>query len=427
VHASGHLVFFLELVVLLVASRLLGEAFRALRQPAVVGELLAGVILGPSVLGAAAPGVEGWLFPAPSGRGLPPSLDAFASLAVTLLMLAAGLEVDLNQLGRQKRVTFLCALFGSVLPLVFGVAAGLAFAGNWGIPQGVPPFSFALVLGINLAMSALPVIAKTLMDLGIYRTPIGTVILSAAMLDDLGVWILFSLAMGLSHADPGAGGLGPWSVPLWTLLFTAGMWTVVRWMVRRLWPVIEERLSWPGATIALTVALGVAMGALTMWIGIHPVFGSFLTGVVIGSTPGLRPGTKDVIYGFVMSVFAPILFATLGLRVNLATSFDLALVAVVFFLGCAGKILGAGAGARMGGLGWRESAAVAVGLNARGIMGIVLGMVALEYGVIDERMFVALAILGVGTSLLSGPLLRWILGPAIPIQEKDVEPEVSSR
>lgn len=421
-HSSGHLVFFLELVVLLVAGRLLGEAFRALRQPAVVGELIAGVILGPSVLGAAAPGVEAWLFPAPGGRGLPPSLDAFATLAVTLLMLAAGLEVDLNLLVRQKKVTFLCALFGSVMPLAFGLAAGLAFAGNWGIPQGVPPFSFALVLGINLAMSALPVIARTLLDLGIYRTSVGTVILSAAMLDDLGVWILFSLAMGLSRGGSGSAA-ALWAVPLWTLVFTFGMCTVGRWLVAWARPVIEERFAWPGTMVAMTVAAGVAMGSLTMWIGIHPVFGSFLTGVVIGSTPGLRPGTKDVIYGFVMSVFAPILFASLGLRVNLATSFDLALVAVVFFLGSAGKILGAGMGARMGGLGWREASAVAVGLNARGIMGIVLGMVALEHGVIDERMFVALAILGVGTSLLSGPLLRLILGPAIPAEKSKEEVE----
>lgn len=407
-HSHDHLIFFLEIIVLLGASRLLGEAFRLLRQPAVVGELLAGVILGPTLLGSLAPEAHRWLFPAPEGNALPPTLDAFTLLCVTLLMLAAGLEVDLRLVARETRATAYCAVFGSVVPLAFGLGAGLLFAGAWGKPDGVPAFAFALVLGINLAMSALPIIARTLLDLGIYRSRVGVVILSSAMIDDLSVWLLFSVAMGLSGGPHGEASHVT-AMVLSTIALLVGSLTVGRWVLNRVIPVVQARFSFPGSAIALTVVFGLGMASIALWIGIHPVFGSLLAGVVIGSVRELREETRTVVYEFVVSVFAPIFFASIGLRMDFAANFDVVLVLGVLALGCTGKGLGAWIGGRLGGLDRRESLAVAAGLNSRGIMGIVLGIVALEYGVIENRMFVALAVLGVSTSLMSGPLMKWAL------------------
>jgi Kef-type K+ transport system membrane component KefB len=415
-----HLVFLLEILALLVSSRLLGEVFRRLRQPAVVGELLAGMLLGPSILGRFVPGVYAWLFPTPEGHLLPPALDAFSVLGVTLLMIAAGLEVDLALCLKERKATALCAVLGSVIPFLFGAAAGWIFADSWGAPPGVSRIAFAMVVAMSLALSALPVIAKTLLDLGISRTRVGTVILSAAIVDDLGVWILFSVAMSLAGHEGIEGNPVTTVILLFALLlvtFTAG-----RWAMNRVLPRVQSTMPWPAATVALLIASGIALACVAMWIGVHPVFGALVAGVVIGASPSLRPGSKEMVHDLVMAVFAPIFFATLGLRMDFASHFDFEIVAWTFGLGCLSKLSGAAAGARLGGVGWRESMAIAAGLNARGIMGIVLGLVALERGIIDQRMFVALAVLGVGTSLISGPLLRLALGPTPPARPAGARP-----
>jgi Kef-type K+ transport system membrane component KefB len=410
--APDYLLFFLQILLLLVSSRFLGRVFQALRQPAVIGELLAGVLLGPTLFGNLAPESFGRLFPTPEGHLLPPALDAFAMLSVTLLMLAAGLELDLRMVLKEKKLTFFCAAFGSVVPLALGIGAGLWLASLQELPAHVSPLLFAVVLGINLAMSALPVIAKTLLDLGIYRTRIGVVILSAALVDDLAVWILFSFAMGLAGGSTGEGG-STGTTLLLTLLLLAGILTAGRWLASRVVALLESD-AWPGGVVSFLVAAGLGAASLALWIGIHPVFGSLLAGVAIGSAPRLGEESKQTVYRFIMAVPAPIFFASIGLRMDFAAHFDLLLVASVFALGCAGKLLGVTSGARLGGLGWRDSFAVAAGLNSRGIMGIILGLVALEHGIIDRPMFVALAALGVGTSLLSGPLLRLSLRREVP-------------
>ncbi len=413
-----HQLFLLQLLALLVASRLLGEVFRKLHQPAVVGELLAGVVLGPSLLGLVAPGVYDFLFPREPGQLLPVTLDHFATLGVTLTMLAAGLEVDFPLLRRNTKATAWCALAGSVVPLAIGTAAGFLFPRFWGAPADRPLFVFALFLGINLAMSALPVIAKTLLDLGIYRTKVGLVILSSAAVDDLGVWILFSFLLALT-GEASAESVGPLQSVLYSVGLLVAVATVGRWVVNRLLPACQTRLSWPGGLISFTVSVGLALAWLAMEIGIHPVFGSLLAGVVIGNSPSLRPGGKEVICDFVMSIFAPIFFATIGLRMDLRNDFDLALVGWTLFLGCLSKLVGASAGARAAGMGWRESLAVGVGLNSRGIMGIVLGVVAFEHGIIGRQLFIAIALLGIFTSMISGPLLRMALGKERLVPEDD--------
>jgi Kef-type K+ transport system membrane component KefB len=417
--SQDFLTFFVELLVLLVASRALGQVFRAVRQPAVIGELLAGVLIGPSVFGKLFPELHRQLFPTPPGHMLPPALDGFCMLGVTLLMLAAGLEVDLSLLLRQKRLTFFCALFGSVVPLAVGVGAGFFIFQPQSAPDPTSRLVFALVLGINLAMSALPVIAKTLLDLGMYRTRVGVVILAAALVDDLGVWLLFSLAMSLAGGHGGEGG-SVMSTVLLTLALVTGALTAGRSAANHALRWVEKAMPSPGGAVTLTVAAGLLLASLALWIGVHPVFGSLLAGVAIGSAPALRPESRAAVYDFILATFAPVFFASIGLRMDFVANFAPALVAWIFLLGCAGKLTGATLGARLGGMSWRESCAVAAGLNSRGIMGIVLGLVALEYGVIDKRMFVALAFLGVGTSLISGPLLRVCLGTpsAVPANGK---------
>ncbi len=407
--SKDQVTFLLELVILLVASRSLGEVFRRLRQPPVIGELLAGIVIGPTVLGSLSPELFEFLFPVPQGKLLPLPLESFTVVGVTLLMLAAGLEVDLKLLMQERRLTLLCALFASLVPLLLGMGAGYLLADETSLPAHVSPFVFALVLGINLAMSALPVIARTLMDLGLYRSRIGAVVLSAAMLDDVSVWMLFSVAISLCGGTVSHGSSVGMTLLLTIALLVASL-TLGRWLANRVVPRLQTRFPWHGGLVAFTVAAGLAMASIAMWIGIHPVFGSLLAGVAIGSAPSLRQDSKDVLRKFIMAVFAPIFFASIGLRMNFATFFDLRLVTTVFVLGCTGKLVGTMIAGWLGGLDWRSSSAVAFGLNSRGIMGIVLGLVALEYQIIDRRMFVALAFLGLATSLISGPMMRLSLG-----------------
>ncbi len=404
-----NLTFLLELLILLAGSRLIGELFRALKQPAVLGELLAGVLLGPTVLGRLAPGAHAWLFPTPPGRLLPPALEAFSMFGVTLMLLAAGLEVDLSLCRKHRKPTAYCALFGTVFPLAVGIGAGFFFADAWGRPPDVSALLFAFVLGINLAMSALPIISKTLLDLGIQRTRVGVVILASATIDDLGVWMLFGVALQLAGLSTGESGDAGRTI-LWVILLFGCALTVGRWAANEALGWIQRHLPQPSSSIGFVIVTALSFACAALWIGIHATFGSLLAGVVLGTSPNLNKEARRSVHDFTLAAVAPIFFASIGMRTDFVANFSPRIVGWTFALGCVGKLAGASLGARWGGLAWREAFAVGAGLNSRGIMGIVLGLVALQQKVIDERMFVALAVLGVGTSLLSGPLLRWTLG-----------------
>lgn len=401
---------FLALGLLIGVARLLGELSRRFHQPAILGELLAGVLLGPTVFGTFLPEWQGWLFPTTGPNAV--VLDAIGSLAIVLFLLVAGMEVDLSIVWRQGRSALKVGVLGTIVPFVVG------FGGAWLAPTALgrqadaDPLIFALFLATAMAISALPVIAKTLMDLDLYRTDLGMVVVSAAIFNDLIGWTVFALILGMMGTH--AGGLSIGATLASTLCYAGGMLTVGRWVMHRTLPVLQAYTHYPGGVLGFAATVALFGAALTEYIGIHAIFGSFLVGVALGSSPHLQERTRMMIDEFVSFIFAPVFFASIGLRVNFITHFDAPLVLLVLGLACIGKVAGAVWGARWGGMAVRDQWAVGVAMNARGAMEIILGTLALEAGIIRQRLFVALVVMAILTSAASGPLIRRILSRKQP-------------
>ena len=402
--------FFLALGILLATARLLGEIARRLRQPAVLGEILAGILLGPTVLGHLWPEANTFLFPATGPNAL--ALTTLASLAVALFLLVAGLEVDLSMLFRLKKTATVIGLSSLVLPFAIGMGLGQITPDFVGMEPGADTLVFSLFLGVALSISALPVIAKTLMDLNLFRSDLGMIIIAVAIFHDIVGWIIFAMILGMMQSGASGASGGEASIAFTialTLGFAAFMLTLGRSLIHRALPWLQAHTSWPGGVLGFTLSLGLLGAAFTEWIGIHAIFGAFLVGVALGDSSHLRQQTRATLEQFIGFIFAPLFFASIGLRVDFVAHFDLALVLTVLAIACVGMTFGGMIGSRWSGLPKRQSWAIGFALNARGAMEIVLALLALQYGVIGERLFVALVVMALVTSLIAGPMMQAIL------------------
>ena len=409
------LVFLLSLAVLLGVARLLGELARAVGLPLVVGEIVAGIILGDSGLRRVAPSLHAFLLPS----GVPASmLSGYTTVAVVLLLVVAGLEVDLGIVKKRGRSALWVATLGMAMPMLGGFVMGYL------VPDSVLVHPaqrglFAIFIGVALSISALPVIAKTLLDLGLFKTDVGLIVMSAAMVNDIVGWIAFSILLG-----PMRGG----SIDLphlaltisLALSFAVGALVLGRRLIDRLLARIEtQRDLAPGRILSLLIVLAILGASATQAIGIHAVLGGFIVGVTVGESPRLRERTRQTVQQFVTNVFAPVFFASVALRVDFFANFDLVLCIVVFVIASVAKVVGCSAGARISGMSWRESLAVGFGLNARGAMEIILALLARDAGLVNDRVFVALVTMAIGTSLLAGPMMKHLLytrGSGLPAE-----------
>ncbi len=398
-------VLFLSLGLLLATARLFAEVAKRFNQPMVLGEILAGVFWGPTIVGTLAPHFSSYLFPQQGGGAL--VLDGMMTLAITLFLLVAGMEVDLSTIWRQGKTAITVSLAGIIGPF------GVGFAAAWFFPQliggqagGSNGLVFALFIGTALSISALPVIIKTLMDLNLYRSDLGMLVVAAAVFNDLVGWIVFAVILGM------IGKTNQFSIGMTiflTLTFAGGMLTIGRWLINRSLPWIQAHSSWPGGILGFSLSLALFCAAFTEWIGIHAIFGAFIAGIALGDSRHLRERTRATIEQFVSFIFAPLFFAGIGLRVNFVKEFDLLLVITVLIIATLGKVIGCGLAGRMSGMARREAWALGFGMNARGAMEIILGLLALQYGLINERLFVALVVMALATSLMSGPILQQVL------------------
>jgi Kef-type K+ transport system membrane component KefB len=399
-------VMFLSLGILLGVARLLGELAQRWRQPAVLGELLAGILLGQTILGSIAPEISAFLFPLHGPSAI--ALETIATLAIVLFLMVAGIEVDLSTIWRQGKVGLRVGIASMIIPFLCGLAAAWLAPRFLGRHPDADPFIFALFFAIAMSISALPVIAKTLMDMNLYRSDLGMVVISAAIFNDLAGWIVFAVVLGLMGAPSGNVHNITLTITL-TLAFAGAMLTAGRWLIHKVLPFVQAYSRWPGGELSFTLTLAILAAAFTEWIGIHAIFGAFLVGVAVGDSSHLRERTRVIIEQFVSFIFAPVFFASIGLKVNFLTHFDGPLVLTVLVIACVCKLAGGTLGARWGGMPSRESWAVGFAMNSRGAMEIILGLLALEAGIIPQRLFVALVIMAIVTSMMSGPAMRLIL------------------
>lgn len=393
----------IQLSVMLLMGRLFAEAARKIKQPAVIGEILAGIILGPTILGMLNPDWFHGLFPAGSSSLV---LDGFVQVAVVLLLFIAGLEVDLHIVLQQGRQALYTSSLGLLIPFEIGFVFPYFFPEFFGSSDDSRHLAYSLFMGTSMAITALPVIARILMDLNIFKSRMGMLVISSAMINDLIGWLIFSVVLGMIGKEQN---LSLWSTVLLTVGFTALMLTIGRWLMNKTLPWVNQKLAWPGGLLSLALALCFLAAAFTEYIGIHAIFGAFVVGVALGDSEHLSERAKEIVHQFINNIFAPLFFVAIGLKVNFIENFDPLLTLAIIAIAFAGKIIGSGWGTRLGGFTWRESMAAAFGMNARGAMEIILGLVALENGLINEKVFVSLVIMALVTSMSSGPLMKWML------------------
>ncbi|MCC7012274.1 MAG: cation:proton antiporter [Planctomycetes bacterium] len=407
---------FLALGVVLGAARVASELARRVGQPAVLGEIVAGLVLGSTVLGRVAPGVHEYLFPSRGAVAI--GFHALTTVAIALFLFVAGLEIDLKTIARQSKAASTVGALGLAVPFVIGYATAYFAPSLVAVEDGLDRQIFALFFATALSVSALPVIAKTLMDLHLYRSDFGMVVMAAAIGNDLVGWIVFGVLLSQLQ-NPDAQGTAAGITVMMTIAFALGVLTLGRRALHSMLPWLQAHMSWPAGVLGFALTVTLIAGAVTEFIGIHAIFGAFLVGVALGDSSHLRERERDGIEEFVGSVFAPLFFGSICLHTDFVGAFDPLLCLVILVIACVGKVLGCGIGARWGGMSWREAWAVGFAMNARGAMEIVLGLLALQYGIVGEPMFVALVIMALVTSVFAGPVVQRLLGRKGPRRAAD--------
>ncbi|OQY76367.1 MAG: hypothetical protein B6D45_03755 [Ignavibacteriales bacterium UTCHB3] len=384
-------------------ARFLGEMFSKMRQPAIIGEIIAGILLGPTIFGNLLPEFQGMLFPQTGNVSL--VLNGIVQLAVIMLLIVSGLEVNLVLIAKQGKTAVYTSVLGVILPFVLGFIPFYFFSEYFGAQHG-DTLIFALFMGTALSISALPVIARTLMDMNLLKSEIGVIIIASAIVNDLFGWIFFSVIIGMITS----GGSTNFLTQIGGIfLFLALLYFIGKPLSDRLVPRLQEKFSYPGSILSYIFIAGLVAAAMTEAAGIHAIFGAFMAGVVIGDSSHLKEETREIIHQFVTNIFAPLFFISIGLKVDFFAHFDPFLTMIVLVLGIVGKVAGCGIGARLGGMSMSESIAIGFGMNSRGAMEIILGLLALQAGLINEAVFVALVVLALATSLISAPIMSYFL------------------
>lgn len=399
------ILFFLQICIMLTVALVFGQVMRKLHQPAVLGELAGGILLGPTIFGALVPHAYTWLFPTEdvisSGR------EAVIQIGMLFFLFVGGLEVNLARLRRRGLGVALTSLLGILVPFSLGFGSVLFLPHLWGPRAHENTLIFAVFIGAALSISALPVIARILMDLDLIQEEMGVIVMTAATMSDLIGWSLFAVI--LTTFVPNSPNRSLWATLGLVIGISAVILSFGRWIGQPILRWLRFSIAWPSGFIGATTVLVLLAAALAETIGIHAIFGAFLVGVALGQ--GLEEGNhaQEIIYQFAISFFAPLYFVSIGLKADFAANFDLPLVLLVLFIACVGKICGAGLGAWVGGMTLREALAVGFGMNARGAMEMILASAALEYKLIDQRIFVALIVMALVTSMLSAPALQRLM------------------
>lgn len=394
------------LAAIMLTARAAGRVFRAIGQPAVMGEVVGGLLLGPSVLGALAPGLFHWLLP----PEVVPFLGIHAQVGIILYMFLVGLELDLPKVRALGRSTLVISAASILVPFVFGVALSLWMYSRVSSEQ-VPLVVFAAFIGTSLAVTAFPVLARILTDWGIARSPLGVMALTVAAVGDVIAWCLLAMVVGMARSDTVAG-LRTFGL---TLVFAALMFRVVAPVVRTWTARRNETHPANGVsrTDLGTVLIAVFLCATTTeLIGIHGLFGAFLLGAVMPHGSPLAIDVDRRLGDVVAMLFLPVFFAFTGLRTEIGLLVgvtDWLLCAAIVLVASAGKFGGTIAGARWSGLQWRDSAALGALMNTRGLVELIVLNIGLDLGIISPRLFTMLVIMALATTLMAAPVLRLLL------------------
>ena len=393
------LTLIMQIAVIIITARLVGRLFRAVGQPQVVGEMVAGLLLGPSVFGAMAPSLFNHVFPADS-LGY---LNALSQIGLLLFMFMIGLELDTQLLRGRTRAALLTSQAGIAVPFVLGLLLAREVHGLLA-PEGVGFLGFALFMGIAMSITAFPVLARILREKALLGTKLGAATLAAAAVDDVMAWTGLAMIIMVVRAESMT--VSPVVMVVGTTSFVAFMIGVVRPLLKRWSGRWREQASQDVIAVMLVMALISAW--ITEALGIHALFGAFLAGAVV---PAHKPVVQEAIRkleDLTVVFLVPLFFAFAGLRTSLgllhgSEMWGYALLIIV--VAVAGKLGGCGIAARLSGMPWREAAALGVLMNTRGLMELVVLNIGLDIGVIGPELYAMMVVMAIVTTFLTTPLL----------------------
>ncbi len=408
VHANEQLLFsiLLQLIVMIGAARLMNSAFRAIGQPGVIGEIIAGLLLGPSLFGHLFPDASLALFGAKASQ----PITMLSQIGLILLMFQIGSDFEFGHLRevRAKRAVVMIAVASIALPFALGLWLGFASAAP--VAPGINPLIYALFCGVALAITAVPVLGRILREFELTRTPIGVIAISAAAINDVVGWVMLACISAYATAVF-SGAFLLWRLLAIGVLF-GGLRLIGAPLVDRLfrrYPIVDGRLS-PNL-MAITFCIMFALAIATFKIGIFAIFGGFAAGLLFHRHTDFVEAWHRQVGNFTLVFFLPIFFTFTGLRTNLLglTANDLGWLALVLAAAVGGKIVPVFFASRAAGFDRHESSILASLMNTRALMELIVLNIGYDLGFLPQSMFTMLVVMAVVTTLMTGPLLRWLL------------------
>ncbi len=408
----------LTLAAVVVVGRLLGRAFAAIGQPPVIGEVLGGILLGPSLLGRVAPDVAAYILPGT----VAPVLSVVAQLGVILYMFLVGLDLNLDPLRSRARAVLAISHASLLAPFVLGSLLAVYLYPRIST-NDVPFTSFALFMGIAMSITAFPVLARILTDRGMSRSELGVIALACAAAADVTAWCLLAFVVGVVQSEVGSALL----VAVYTLGFIALMFFAIRPAVANL---VRRRSGGdsPGQGTVALVLVGMLLSALTTErIGVHAVFGAFLFGAIVPRESSLPRVLTGRLEDLVTILLLPAFFAFTGMRTEIGLvsgAAEWAMCLLIIVVATAGKFGGTLVAARLTGMSWRSAAGLGILMNTRGLMELIVLNIGLDLGVISPTLFTMMVIMALVTTIATTPLLEWVGGgmlavPASPARDRE--------
>jgi Kef-type K+ transport system membrane component KefB len=404
-----------QIAAVILVSRVLGMVLRRVGQPLVVAEMLAGIALGPSLFGRLWPGAFAALFPSATLG----TLKTLSQLGLVLFMFLVGVELDPKLLRGRRQASVVISHTSIVLPFVLGVGAAFWLHAAYA-PPGVAFLPFALFLGTAMSITAFPVLARILNERGLLKSRVGSIAIACAAVDDVTAWCLLAFVVALARAHGLTDALRTIGL---ALAFIALMVLLVRPLLGRLERrVMEKRGSLTPGIVAAVLFMVLLSAAATELIGIHALFGAFLFGAVLPKDSGLTHALAAKLEAVAVLLLLPLFFAYSGLRtsIGLVSGAEAWLaVAAIIALATLGKFGGSTLAARFTGLRWRESSAIGVLMNTRGLMELVVLNLGVDLGVISPVLFAMLVLMALVTTFATTPILRWVYPDRELLRETD--------
>lgn len=396
-------ILLLQLVVIIVAARSVGKLFKKIGQPPVLGEIVAGIVLGPSLLGWLSPSAMAFLFPATSME----TLKLLSQIGVALFMFVVGMELDVQHLRQKAHTAVMVSNASIIVPFFLGTALSLWLYRSLA-PAGTSFTAFALFIGVAMSITAFPVLARILEDRGMSQTYLGSIALTCAAVDDVTAWCMLALVIAVAQSGSLA---ASFLTIASTLIFICLMLFVIKPQLARWFPTGKNPREHTRGLVAGVLAFVLTSALVTKAIGIHALFGAFLAGVVIPSGAGLRTLLKERIETFSAVALLPLFFAFTGLRMQISLLNDWeswAIGAVIVIVAIAGKLVASMLMARWTGMNWRDSFALGVLMNTRGLVELVVLNIGYDLGVLSARAFAMLVLMALITTFMTGPMLSLV-------------------